>query len=348
MKSPLIKKIHVRKWTRISVPAGLIFAILGILLLLWNSKHLLRESSKGDVDRVSCRLKWLPQSQFAGNYVAQDKGFYADVNIECILRPGGQDFNAIKLVASGSDDFGIWGADQIIIARSKDIPVVALAVIYQKSPVCFFSRKGSGITTPHDFIGKKVAMQYGTNVRTEYEAMMKRLGIDMRQIEEIPSKYDLSKFLTGKVDVWNGYIINEPIVAQEKGVDVNIIMPADYGIKMYADCLFTTESMIAEKPDLVRRFVQATIRGWEYAIAHPDEAVDIVLAQDSKLKLEHEQKMLDASIPLIQYGLAKTKGIGWMEPSTWTEMEDILFTQGLVRKRVDIAKLYTNEFLPEK
>lgn len=323
----------------------LIFASVCLLFYLSVFRNQLHRTKQRDA--VSCRLKWFHQAQFAGLYVAQSKGFFNDAGINCTLRPGGQDFNAIKLVAAGSDDFGVWDAGQVIIARSQGIPIVAIAVIFQESPVCFFSRKNSGIRTPRDFIGKKVAMQYGTNVRTEYIAMMKRAGVDLGAVTEVPSRYDLQRFLVGSVDIWNGYTINEPIVAEAHGVPVHLIKPSDYGIDMYADCIITTNRMVKEKPHLVLRFVRAAVRGWEYALAHRKEAVRIVLAQDSRLSEDHERKMLDESARLIFARTAKKRGIGFMDEFIWRKMLEELRSQSLLGPHsVVLSKIYTNRFLP--
>lgn len=299
-------------------------------------------------ETISCRLKWLHQAQFAGLYIAQTKGFFKQAGINCTLRPGGQDFNTGQLVATGSDDFGVWSADQVLIARSQGMPIVAVAVIYQESPVCFFSRKDSGIKMPQDFIGKRVGMQYGTNVRTEYVAMMKRAGIDMNRIVEVPTRFDLRPFLDGEVDIWNGYTINEPLVAESLGVPVQLIRPGEYGVDMYADCLITTEAMVKDRPDLVRRFVASVLRGWEYALAHRDEAVKIVLDQDSHLREKHERRMLDESARLIEARGANVLGIGRMDEKIWRGMLEELKAQGqLGPNPVTLSEVYTNQLLPQ-
>lgn len=323
------------------------FLLLAVLVIgTWTAYRRCSPPPRGrGLAKVTCRLKWLHQSQFAGNYVAVAKEFYKDEGIECVLQPGGQDFNAIKLVASGSEDFGVCGADQVLIAKSKGIPVIALAVIFQKSPVCFFAKKKSGISGPQDFVGRRVAMQYGTNVRTEYVAMMKNVGVDLKTIIEIPSRHDMQRFFEGQVDVWNGYVINEVLVARRSGFEVKVISPSDYGVDMYADCLFTTEERVASQPELVRGFVRATVRGWEYAIAHPEEAVKIVLTQDAKLSREHESQMLGASVPLILARSARERGIGWMEPDVWSAMSKTLHEQGVTKTRVDASTAFTNRFL---
>lgn len=306
-----------------------------------------RDVADADLAHISCRLKWHHQAQFAGAYMADTKGLFRQNGLDCTLRPGGQDFNALRLVVSGSDDFGIWGADSVLLGRSQGMPVVAVAVIFQKSPVCFFARRDSGITEPKDFVGKTVGMQYGTNVRIEYLAMMHNAGVSPESVNETPSKFDLQRFLTGDVDVWNGYTINEPRVAERKGVPVTLIRPADYGVDMYADCVITTERMIRERPEVVRGFVHALVRGWEYALSHPEEAVEATLAVDGTLDRTHQTDMLAACAELVRARSAAVAGIGHMDREVWRKMYAELNRQGLLGPRpVDIDAAFTNEFFP--
>src|ERR1700689_4216916 len=228
-------------------------------------------------DSVTVRLKWFNQAQFAGFYVAQDKGIYKAAGLDVNIQPGGPDFPAIQMIAGGNEQFGVTGADQILIARSKGVPVVALAVIYRRNPFVLFSLAKSGIKTPADWVGKKEGVKIGGNEELIYRAVLAKAGIDKSKVDEIPVKFDMTPLLTGDIDVWPGYLINEVVAAQEKGFPVNIVYPSDYGIDLYADPLFTTEAVLKAKPDMVRNFVGATLKGWNAAIAAPEEAAKITL-----------------------------------------------------------------------
>src|ERR1700686_4785408 len=168
-------------------------------------------------DAVTVRLKWLHQAQFAGFYVAKDKGYYAAAGLDVSIQPGGSDFPAVQMVTGGSEQFGVTGADQILIARSKGVPVVALAVIYRRNPFVLFSLTKSGIKTPADFAGKTVGVKIGGNEELIYRAVLAKAGIDKAKLTEMPVKFDITPLLTGTVDVWPGYLINEE--AKEKGFD---------------------------------------------------------------------------------------------------------------------------------
>jgi len=321
------------------VPILVIIAVV-IVGVVWFAQS---NKQTGELEKISIRLKWLNQAQFAGFYYADKAGYYEDEGLDVTLNAGGVDFPAVQMVAGGSDHFGITGADQILLAREKEIPIVALAVIYRKSPFVLFSLKESGIDTPQELIGKKVGVKLGGNEELTYRALLKNAGVDSKQLEEIPVKFDITPLLTKQIDVWPGYAINEPITAEEQGHPVNLIWPSDYGVNLYADTLFTTEEMIRTKPDVVRKVVEATVKGWEDALKNPAQAVTYTLQYSDKLTREHETKMMNASIPLVK---PDNNSIGFMDRAVWVAMQDLLLKQGFIKQSVDIDKAFTAEFLP--
>jgi NitT/TauT family transport system substrate-binding protein len=294
-------------------------------------------------EAVTVRLKWFNQAQFAGFYVAQEKGYYRAAGLAVNIQPGGPDFPAVQMLTGGNEQFGVTGADQILIARSKGVPVVALGVIYRRNPFVLFSLAKSGIKTPADFIGKKVGLKIGGNEELIYRAILAKAKVDKSKLTEIPVKFDITPLLAGTIDVWPGYLINEVLTAKEKGFDVNIIDPSDYGIDLYADTLFTTEAMIKEKPDAVRHFVAATLQGWESAIAAPEEAAKITLKYGDKLTYDHELAMMKASVPLLQ---PDNKPVGFMDVAGWRSTQKLLVGAGFQKEPVDLAKAFTAEFMP--
>jgi ABC-type nitrate/sulfonate/bicarbonate transport system substrate-binding protein len=294
-------------------------------------------------EAVTLRLKWLNQAQFAGFYVAQEKGYYKAEGVTVNIQPGGPDFPAVQMVTGGNEQFGVTSADQILIARSKGVPVVALAVIYRRNPFVLFSLAKSGIKTPADFVGKNVGVKLGGNEELIYRAVLAKAGIDKSKLTEVPVKFDITPLLTGTVDVWPGYLINEVLAATEKGFEVNVIYPSDYGIDLYADTLFTTEKILNEKPDLVKRFVAATLKGWNTAIAAPEEAAKITLKYGDKLTYDHELAMMKASVPLLK---PDDKPIGSMDLAGWTSAQKLLLAAGFQKQPVDVEKAFTTQAMP--
>lgn len=292
--------------------------------------------------KTSVRFKWLDQAQFAGFYTANSKNYYAENGLSVQLDPGGPDISPTQMVLSGANDFGVIGADQLVLAREKGAPLVALAVIYQKTPVALASLKESNITSPKDLEGKKTAIVYGKDEEVVYRSLLQKEGVDRSKIEETPLTFDLNQLTSKKVDAIIVYETNEPTLLAQQGVAINLLKPRDYGINYYADTLFTTEKMINENPELVRAFVAATMRGWEEAMRDKDSAVNDVLRVNSSLNREHQMKLLEVSEPLVKGDEGK---IGFSDASEWDKLQNILIEQGIQKKKIEINKVFTNNFL---
>lgn len=321
--------------TRIIVSVIVLLMVLVVIIFINVGKQ------DDKLDNVNVRLKWIHQAQFAGFYTAEQKGFYSQNGINVRLIPGGAESPSIQMVAGGSEQFGTTGMAQIMEARAKDVPVVALAVIYRKNPLIWFS-VNENITSAEDFVGKKIGVTVASNSDILFKAMLKKAGVNIENVETVPVKYDLSILLTGQIDAYEGYLINQPLSAQEAGFKTYIINPTDYGINFYGDTLFTTEDMIKNNPDLVRRFVRATLQGWEYAYSNPDEAVNYTLMYSDQLKRNHETAMMYASLELLK---PDDKPIGTIERSVLEEMYELLASTEFSESPLDLDKLYTTQFL---
>lgn len=279
------------------------FGLLGLCIfrpdMLQESRRtgpIVEEQPPLHLTKITVRLKWRHQAQFAGFYVAKDKGFYRKAGLDVNLEPGGSIFPAIQQVVNGGEDFGVIGADQILLARGKGKDVVPLLVIYQHTPFVLFARHGGSIKKLEDIVGKRVGVAHGDSEMSIYHQMLAAAGIDRTSITEIPVGTDMSKFFSGEVDVWPGYAINEPIIADEKHVPVEVFYPHQFGIELYADTLFTTGAQIKQKPDTVKKFVKATREGWNYAIQHLEESVNITMAYASDSTKGHQLAMMKASL----------------------------------------------------
>lgn len=325
---------------------GVVILLLGgaVIYLVLDKNQKIRNPYRGATDNVEVVLKWAHQAQFAGNYVAVKKGFYKQEGINANLIPYSEENKPIDAVSSGKATFGITGADELILAREKGIPIKAIGVIYKINPVAAYSLKDSGITKPADFIGKTVGLEKGINVEYLYSAMMSKLKIDRTQIKEVPIGFTATELLEGRVDVSTGYVTNEPHQAMSAGQEVNIILMSDYGVNMYADVVFASEDTIKNNPSLVERFLRATLDGWQYAIENSNEAIDITLDYAVDSTRSHERYMLDTSIPLINDGESP---LGWMDKNKWMQVSDILFDQKILANEVDVSDAYTMQFLNE-
>ena len=300
-----------------------------------------RSASDGG-DPTTVRIQWLDQAQFAGLYVAKSQGFFHAQKLSVTIEPGGPDVSPVLLVASGSDDFGVAPATDIIQARSHGVPVVAIATIFQKNPVVFIARQSENIKTPKDFVGHTVGLKYGMDVEYFYRVMMKNAGVDTSRVKEVPIKLDLPRFFSGEVDVWSGYSLNEPLAAEEHGIPVQEIFCSDWGVPAVGDTIFTTETLIRDNPTKVMGFLQAVIQGWNYAIQHPDVAVAETLKVSPNLDRDHQTRMFKATLDLIQAGQVP---VGSFDKRKWNAMFTMMLVSGLLKPPVQMSRLYDPRFI---
>jgi len=298
---------------------------------------------KQALEKISTRLKWLPGATYIGSIVAKEAGFWEKEGLDVQVFPGGFEADPIKLVAAGSNDFGITGADQLLQARANGVPIVAIYAELRWSPAGWMTLKSSGITTPYQFVGKKVGAQYGTNIEPTLDALLAKLSIDPASLIRVPVKYDVSPLFTGQVDVLPVYLNGQPVQARLEGKEVNTINPANYGIRMYGNVYFTTEKMIREHPELVEKFVRGLTKAWNRALQDPDAAVDLLIRAEPKLHRQLESAILSATVPFVRGGSKDALGV--MSEERWRETRDILVKYAGLTSKVDVSTAYTNRFV---
>lgn len=291
---------------------------------------------------ITVQLAWTHQAQFAGMYVADQKGYYTAEGLDVTFVEGDSQVDMLAPVLTGTVQFGVAGADELILARTEGKPLRAIATIYRRSPVVFISLDDKGITRPQDFTG--MTIRTPANTVPSLRAMMAQVGIapDQYTIVDLPS--DLTMFASGDVPVWGMYVTGLVITIQQAGYKLNLIYPDDYGVHFYADTLFSTDEMIATQPDQVLRFLRATLQGWTYAVEHPSEIGSIVVKYNPNADPALENDKMTASIPLVNTG---EDFIGWMKPEIWAGMEQTLREQGVLTAPLDVTQVYTMQFLEE-
>jgi len=157
--------------------------------------------------------------------------------------------------------------------------------------------------------------------------------------------YQYQRFIDDEIDVTGTYVTGGALRLQAQGVELNYIWPTDYGIDFYSDTIFTSDSILQERPELVKRFLRASMKGWDYAIRNSSEAVDITMEYAKIKDRPLQMRMMEAQHQLIYTG---EDSIGWMEDRVWIGMHDIMYEQGVIQKPLaDIHSTFTNTFLIE-
>ena len=257
----------------IGAVAVIVLVLLGTIILRQGKTTAPPHSNQPQ--KVSVRMKWFFAGTMTGWFAGKEEGFFKDNGIDLAITPGGPDNSSIKLVAAGTDMFGVVGADEVLIAREKGIPVVAIGVLFKESPICFISKKAKGITSPTQWEGKTIEVSYGDNSEIQFRALVKKYGV--KNIKEVPYTFNLLPFIQDKVDVSVAYKMDQVVTLKNQGIDLDIITAKDHGINPYGDVVITTEKLLKEDPDLARRFMQATVKSFQWAIEHADQAVPLLI-----------------------------------------------------------------------
>jgi ABC-type nitrate/sulfonate/bicarbonate transport system substrate-binding protein len=210
--------------------------------------------------KVTLRLKWFHQFQFAGYYAAGEKGFYAAEGLDVLFRQRDTKTGYIDDVLEGKAQYGTSDAG-LLFSRLQGKPVVVLAQIFQHSPLVLLTLKESGLRSPYQLAGKKVMIDtVGFSDAPANGMLFKTLG-GLDQLQPVQMTFRYEDLIEKKVDAVVAYVTDQPFKFQEAGVDVNILDPRDYGIDFYGDNLFTTEQEIIEHPQRVEKMIRATIKG---------------------------------------------------------------------------------------
>jgi NitT/TauT family transport system substrate-binding protein len=291
---------------------------------------------------ITVQLNWLHYGLFGGLYAADQNGNFAQEGLAVTFLEGGPKVDYITPVLDGTAQFGLVGADELILARAQGKPVRAIATILRRSPLAFAVMADSGMTRPEDFIGHTIRIT--PQAAAGFHAMMARVGISPSQYTEIVLPSTLDAFASGQADVWCIYINSFAITVENAGYKLRFIYPDDYGVHFYAESLFTSDNMITTDPDLVQRFLRAALSGYTYAIENSAKVGPMVVKYNPQLDPAIATAQMVASLPLINTG---EDHIGWMKPEIWAGMEQTLHEQGVLTAPLDVAQVYTLQFLEE-
>ncbi|MCB0038955.1 MAG: ABC transporter substrate-binding protein [Caldilinea sp.] len=289
-------------------------------------------------DPVTLQLKWVAQAQFAGYYAAQGEGFYDDECLEITINPGGPDIVPEQVVAGGQADFGINFVPSLLSAREQGTNLVNIAQVFERSAMREISWKDTGIESPADLAGKKVAVWFGGN-EFELLATLAKYGIDKDTgVELIQQPFDMNLLIERQVDAAAAMTYNELAqVLETPDKDgnlytldqLNVIDFNAEGTAMLQDGVFVTEEWLADaaNQDIASRFLRASFKGWMFCRDNVDKCVDYVLEQGPALPRGHQTWMMNEVNKLIW---PSTAGIGQMDAALFEQTAGIAQQYGII------------------
>ena len=280
------------------------------------------------LDRVSLQLRWMPQFQFAGYYMAQAKKFYADEGLDVQIIPGnGNRTQVVEEVMSRRADFGI-GNSGLAISSMQNKPVTVVANIFQRSAAVLITRPG--LEKSLNALSQKRLAIRNVQDNPELYGVFNSQGITPSSLPHVTtSSQGYEEFVSGEADAFNAYLGNEAYLLEKNKIPFAVVDPQSYGIAFYGDTIFTHTDFAKKNPDLVNRFARASIRGWIYALDHSDEAIEFLHSGPASNKtIEHLKFEAESIRNLVMPDYIP---VGQINPQRWDQIAQVY-------KELELAK----------
>lgn len=320
----------------------------GILASGWGAKASTRYGSptviaQAELTPVSYGTNWFAQAEHGGFYQAVATGIYAEHGLDVTIQMGGPGVNITQVLAGGAADFAMGGSGGVLNAVAEDIPLIAVASMFQKDPQVLMAHPGT--TEFEDLAGRSIYVSTGA-FTTYWPYIRNRYGFTDEQTR--PYNFNSGPFLADETSAQQGYLTSEPFaIEQESGFAPEVFLLADLGYNPYSTTIETTRRLVEEDPDLVQRFVDASILGWYSFLEDPEPAYDLIKIDNPEIsddQLAYSFEKLD-EFGIITSGDAETLGIGAMTDERWEEFFTSMTEVGVFDPDVDYKQAYTLEFV---
>lgn len=295
--------------------------------------------SSQELKQVTLKTSWLEQFQFAGYYMAKEKGFYNDVGLQVNILPYDikNKENTAQQVSDGEIDFAV-GKETLILDKAQNKKIVLLYAIFQASPLVLISTKESNINTFADFSGKKIMASLNDAQQVSIKAMLNAHNVTLNDLNLLSHSHDIKDLINKKTDIMSAYISKTPYDLEKRGVKYNIFSPPDYGFDMYSDFLYTSEYLIANDLDTTKAFRQASLKGWQYAFAHLGETVNIIFNKYNQQNITKEALLFEA-IALKKLAYLNTTKLGVLDENKLKRSFELYKVLGQGQDAVDFKQL---------
>jgi NitT/TauT family transport system substrate-binding protein len=283
-------------------------------------------------DKLTLQLKWVTQAQFAGYYVAKDKGFYKEAGLDVTIKAGGPDINPSQIIAGGGADVVVDWMPSALATREKGVPLVNISQVFKRSGMMLTCRKDSGVKAPKDFAGRTLGVWFYGN-EYPFLSWMDKLGYKTTgegasSVKVLKQGFNVDPLLQKQADCISTMTYNEYWQIIESGMKADqliVFKYEDQGVATLEDGLYVLEKSLADKAmtEKLARFLKASLKGWDYAIKHQDEAVKIVLANDASgaQTAGHQTTMMSEIAKLIE-----GPKLGYLEPASYDRTVKTLMT----------------------
>ena len=288
------------------------------------------------IETLELYLKWKHQFQFAGYYMAKEKGFYADVGLDVDFFEYQSAVNNLTKVEEREGVYAI-GYPSIVLDRANKADITLLSAIFQVSPHILISLASSKIKSVKDFENKRIMIDKNAIKTVSFVAMMQSNQILMNSLQRVNPTFNIQPLIDGKVDISTAFLSNEPYQFQQKGIPYSIWDPKDYGFDLYDDILYTSQNEMKNHPQRVDNFTEATLKGWEYAFNHIEESVDIILKKYNSQNRTKEALLYEAKV-LKRLAYVDNIELGNLNIDKIKRILDLYNVLGLIKQKIDYTQ----------
>jgi len=281
-------------------------------------------------DKVTLQLLWKNQFEFAGYYVAKEKGFYRDMDLEVHIKEYHSGMDVTEEVLSGKADFGV-GYSTLILDKMNGKDVLLLSAVFQHSPLVLLAKKSPDLKNIKDLEGKRIMSTPYDAGSASLTAMLRSNDVLRDDYTRLDHSFDVDDLITGKTDAMTAYLSNQPFLLEKKGFEYIVFNPEDYGFDFFGDTLFTSLRLYEKNPKLVDRFYQASMRGWKYAFTHIDETVDLILKEYNTQNKSRDALLFEAN---VLKNMAYDEGVafGAMDPDRIRQIAQVYRLLGITQE----------------
>lgn len=300
---------------------------------------------QADPKKLVFGTNWLAQAEHGGFYQAVAKGFYQKKGLDVSIKMGGPQVNGTQLLVGGAIDFFMGSAADAIQAVQAGLPKITVASIFQKDPQVLLAHPDTGVKSLEDLKGRPILISAGAQT-TFWPFLKAKYGFSDAQ--KRPYNFNMAAFLQDKQSAQQGYLTSEPFaVEKEAKIKPVVLLLADYGYEPYATTIETKRDQVEKNPDLVQRFVDASIQGWYDYFSDPEPANALIKKDNPEMT---DDLIAYGITKMKEYGIvisgdAETKGIGSMNDERWQALFDSLVSAQSVKPDTDYKKAYTLEFI---
>ncbi|MGB5867054.1 MAG: diguanylate cyclase [Arcobacteraceae bacterium] len=302
---------------------------------------LLQTLSAQDLKKVTIQLSWFDQFQFAGYYIAKEKGYYKDLGLDVEIKPFKFGLDIPQDISTGKSDFAV-GRETLILDKANGKNIVALYALFQASPLILMSTQESKISKISDFTNKRIMTTIDDASEVSLKSMLTSSKINFDNLKFLKHTHNIEDLITKKTDIISAYISKSPYTLHKMGIKYNIFSPKDYGFDMYSDFLYTNNNLITNDLQTAVNFKDASLKGWEYAYNNIEETSKLIYAKYNTQKLSLDEIIYEAT-ELKKLSYLNTSELGNINLNKIQRIHDLYNLMGLLPNKIDIHTFVYNK-----